>query len=169
MISAAIDLVKQLRNDAAKAWIVDGNDANLIEGFEGLRLKAYLDSAGVPTIGWGNTYYADGKKVKLGDTITRQTADLLLSYKMHEFAAAIKSLVKVPLNDNQGAALLSFQYNTGALAVSTLLKKLNAGDYAGAAAQFPVWNKSRYNGVLKVNPVLTKRRAIEQALFNKPA
>jgi len=165
MLSAAISLVKTLKNDAAKAWAVDKNDTGLIEGFEGLRLSAYLDTAGVPTIGWGNTRYLNGIRVKMGDRITRAQADKLLLATMKGFEAEVRRLVKVAITDNRGAALLSFEYNTGGLAGSTLLKKLNAGDYTGAADEFLKWNKSRKNGVLKVNPVLTARRFKERQLF----
>jgi lysozyme len=168
MLNNAISLITASRNAAAKAWAVDRNDAELIEGFEGLRLKAYIDTAGVATIGWGNTRYLNGTRVKMGDTITREQADALLLAKMKEFAQEVERLVKVQINDNMGAALLSFQYNTGALAGSTLLKKLNAGDYAGASAEFPKWNKITVNGFKKISSTLTKRRADEQALFKKP-
>ena len=75
-------------------------------------------------------------------------------------------MVKVPLNENQHGALVSFTYNLGAgnLGSSTLLRKLNAGDYAGAAAEFPRWNKAGGKELAG----LTRRRAAEKALFEKP-
>ncbi|MEO7212654.1 lysozyme [Mucilaginibacter sp.] len=169
MLNAATDLVKNLRNEAATAWAVDKNDTTLIEGFEGCRLKAYLDIAGVPTIGWGNTRYENGIRVKMGDTITQARADSLLLFKLKEFEAEVRSLVRVAITDNQGAALLSFDYNTGSLAGSTLLKKLNAGDYNGAADEFLKWNKVTKNGEKKIADVLVKRRAAEQKLFKTPS
>ncbi|MBD1394264.1 lysozyme [Mucilaginibacter glaciei] len=171
MIQIAIPLVTAFKNTATKAWAVDQNDKDLIGGQEGLRLKAYLDIAGVPTIGWGNTRYQNGTRVKMADTISRAQADELLLFKMKEFEADVRRLTKVAINDNQGAALLSLIYNigVGAFAGSTLLKKLNAGDYAGASAEFLKWNKVTQNGLKVVSKTLTNRRTIEQALFNKAA
>jgi len=119
----------------------------------------------VATIGWGTVQYEDGKKVKQGDEITQARADELLEWEVAEKTKGVKDLVKVPLTSNQASALVVFAYNVGigALKKSTLLRKLNAGDYAGAAAQFGVWNKS--NG--KVLRGLTRRRAAERELFGK--
>lgn len=141
---------------------------DLVKSFEGLRLKPYLCSANVPTIGYGTTFYEDGTKVTLNDPeITEQRAEDLLSIHMDTFAASVEKLVKVPLTDNQFGALCSFVYNLGAGAFqqSTLLKLLNAKDYAGAAAQFEVWNKEKINGVLTPSKGLTRRRQAEKSLF----
>lgn len=167
---SSLALISNLKNIAARAYHSASNDgANLIKGFEGLRLKAYQDIAGVWTIGWGNTRYANGQPVRKGDALlNRDCADDLLVFKLNEFAAEINRLVKVDLNQNQFDALLSFQYNTGALAVSTLLKKLNAGDFAGAATEFGKWNKVTKEGRKVVSQVLTDRRAKEAKLFLKP-
>lgn len=140
----------------------------LVKSFEGLKLKAYLCSAGVPTIGYGTTFYENGTKVTLKDpAITEERAEALLAIHMDTFAASVEKLVKVPLTDNQFAALCSFVYNLGAgsLQTSTLLKLLNNKDYAGAAGQFESWNKEKKDGVLVVSKGLTRRRQAEKALF----
>ena len=135
---------------------------DLVRQFEGLRLTAYRCPAGVPTIGYGHT-----AGVKMGQTITRQQADAFLLADMTAAAAQVDKLVKVPLNDQQRGALASFVFNLGAgsLAGSTLLKKLNAGDYAGAAGQFGAWVYATVDGQKKKLPGLVKRRAAEEGLF----
>ncbi|MCD0492354.1 lysozyme [Chromobacterium violaceum] len=135
---------------------------SLIKQFEGLRLAAYQDMVGVWTIGYGHT----GPDVKSGMTIAQQQADQLLAADLEKFETGIGQLVAVPLNANQFAALVSFSYNLGLgnLRSSTLLRLLNQGDYAGAAAQFPRWNRAGGQVVAG----LTRRRLAEQALFNSP-
>ncbi len=130
----------------------------LIKQFEGCKLTAYLCPAGNPTIGYGRT-----TGVKLGQTITQAQADAWVVEEYDAFEARVRRIVTVPLTPNQLGALVSFAYNvgTGALASSTLLRLLNAGDYKGTAAQFARWNKA--GG--KVLAGLTKRRAAEAALF----
>lgn len=131
---------------------------DLIKQFEGLYLKAYRCPAGVPTIGYGHT-----AGVAMGQTITQQQADDYLRRDVRQFERAVARLVTVPLTQGQFDALVSFAFNLGdgALAQSTLLRLLNAGDYAGAAAQFDRWNKA--GG--RVLPGLVRRRAAERALF----
>jgi len=136
----------------------------LIKKFEGCKLKAYKCSAGVPTIGYGATFYEDGAKVKMTDVITQQRADELLTYHIGLFSAKVKPLIKTELNDNQFSALVSFAYNvgTGALNSSTLLKKVNANPKdVSIAAEFAKWNKA--GG--KVLKGLDSRRAAESALY----
>ena len=131
---------------------------DLIKVSEGLKLEAYQDSVGVWTIGYGTT-----RGVKQGMRITAAQAEEYLKTDVARFEPELSALVKVPLSQNQWDALMSFVYNLGSanLASSTLLKFLNAGDYARAADQFTRWNKA--GGT--VLPGLTKRRAAEQALF----
>lgn len=135
----------------------------LIKKFEGLRLDAYLCSAGVPTIGYGTIVYPDGKKVKLGDKITLKQAEEYLAFKLQRFEADIKRLVKVPLTQPQYDALVSFVYNLGTtnFASSTLLKRINERKFQEAAEQLLRWNKA---GGKVVNG-LTRRREAEKALF----
>lgn len=143
------------------------NGLNLIKEKEGLRLKPYLCSAGVATIGYGSTMYADGRKVTLKDAaISEKQALELLANTLGKYEKAVNDYVKVQLTQNEFDALVSFTYNLGAgnLLSSTLLKKINAGDKAGAANQFDVWNKA--GG--KVLEGLVKRRAAEKDLFLKP-
>ncbi|MRT38829.1 glycoside hydrolase family protein [Acinetobacter sp. RIT698] len=137
---------------------------NLICGFEGLELKAYDDGVGVWTIGYGTTSI-NGVKVKKGDTCTAEQAKAYLAQDLKKFESAVNTAVKVQLNQNQFDALISLTYNigSGAFKDSTLLKKLNAKDYKGAAAQFPRWNR----GGGRVLNGLVKRRKIEMELFLK--
>ncbi|MFJ2455290.1 lysozyme [Pseudomonas protegens] len=130
----------------------------LIKSFEGLRLSSYQDSVGVWTIGYGTT-----RGVTAGMRITADQAERMLQNDISRFEPDLDRLVKVPLSQNQWDALMSFTYNLGAtnLASSTLLKLLNGGDYAGAADQFPRWNKA--GG--QVLAGLTRRRAAERAMF----
>jgi lysozyme len=142
----------------------------VIKNFEGLRLNAYRDSAGVWTIGYGSTRYHDGKSVKPGDKLIDETqADALFSNTLSQYTSAVNSLVKVPLTQSQFDTLVSFTYNegTGALKESTLLYKLNKKDYQGAADQFLVWDKitdphTREKVTLNT---LVKRRQEERELF----
>lgn len=137
---------------------------DLIKKYEGCELKAYLCPAKIPTIGYGNTIYENGTKVKIGDQITQQRAEELLLHIGKYFETEIKKLVKVTLTDNQLGALLSFTYNLGVgnLRVSTLLKKINANPNDPAIKdEFLKWNKA--GG--KVLAGLTKRRQSESDLY----
>lgn len=145
--------------------IVSKNGLDLIKQFEGLSLKPYLDAVNIPTIGWGSTYYPDGKKVTLQDKeITEQKAFEILEYIANkDFGYFVNKAVKVKLNQNQFDALVSFAYNlgNGNLQQSTLLKKVNNNDFIGASLEFEKWNKA--GG--KVLSGLTKRRTAEKELF----
>ncbi|MCM7122215.1 lysozyme [Enterobacter hormaechei] len=135
----------------------------LIKEFEGCKLTAYRDSVGVWTIGYGWTQPVDGKPIRAGMTIKQETAERLLKTGLVSYESDVSRLVKVGLTQGQFDALVSFTYNLGArtLSTSTLLRKLNAGDYAGAADEFLRWNKA--GG--KVLNGLTRRREAERALF----
>ncbi|MDD1497600.1 lysozyme [Agrobacterium sp. CNPSo 3708] len=138
---------------------------DLIKSFEGLKLTAYLCPANVPTIGYGTTKgltRADvGKK-----TITEAEATRLLLEDVARFEKAVDKLVKVKLTENQRGALVSFTYNLGEgnFGSSTLLKKVNAGDFKAAQAEFARWDKA--GG--RVLAGLTRRRAAETKLFATP-
>ena len=134
----------------------------LIKQFEGLRLDAYICPAGVPTIGYGTTK-VNGQSVKVPSTITESQANNYLQSDVKTFEQAVNSAVTVPVTQNQFDALVSFTYNLGPgnLRSSTLLKKLNAKDYAGAADEFPKWNKSGGKELAG----LTRRRNAERDLF----
>ncbi|SCC65730.1 lysozyme [Kosakonia oryziphila] len=135
----------------------------LIKQFEGCRLTAYQDSVGVWTLGYGWTHPVDGKPVKRGMTIDQVTADRLLKTGLVGYENDVLKVVRVKLTQGQFDALVSFAYNVGsrALSTSTLLKKLNAGDYDGAANEFLRWNKA--DG--QVLAGLSRRREAELALF----
>ncbi|MCM2759589.1 lysozyme [Enterobacter hormaechei subsp. steigerwaltii] len=135
----------------------------LIKQFEGCKLTAYQDSVGVWTIGYGWTQPVDGKPIRAGMTIKQETAERLLKTGLVSYESDVSRLVKVGLTQGQFDALVSFTYNLGArsLSTSTLLRKLNAGDYAGAADEFLRWNKA--GG--KVLNGLARRREAERALF----
>lgn len=127
---------------------------------EGYRDKAYIPVPGdVPTIGFGNTTYADGSKVQLGDKITRKEATELLGNTISVFEKQIKTCIKVPLAQNEYDSFVSLSYNIGSKAFcsSTLVKKLNTYDYEGACNEILKWDK--FKG--KTLPGLTKRRQQE--------
>jgi lysozyme len=150
------------------------NDAalDLICGFEGFVDHWYPDPAHgwkVPTCCFGHTDAAGEPKYAntKTKTFTKAEGRLILERDLAQYAAAVRAAVKVPLNDNQFGALVSFTYNLGAknLNKSTLLKKLNAGDYDAAAKEFGRW--TRAGG--KVLPGLVRRRAAEADLFRSGA
>ena len=135
----------------------------LIKQFEGCKLTAYQDSVGVWTIGYGWTQPVDGKPIRAGMTIKQETAERLLKTGLVSYESDVARVLKVYLTQGQFDALVSFKYNLGARSLSTsnLLRKLNAGDYAGAADEFLRWNKA--GG--KVLNGLSRRREAERALF----
>lgn len=140
---------------------------DFVKAKEGLSLTAYLCPAGVWTIGYGNTFYESGIKVKQGDKISKERAELLFNNTFENFALQVKQLVfKSTLNDNQFSALVSFAYNVGigALKSSTLLKKVKANPNDKTIAnEFAKWNK----GGGKVLAGLTSRRAKESDIYFK--
>lgn len=140
----------------------------LIKSFEGYHTRqqdgscvAYLCPAGVATIGWGCT-----EGVTLGMRWTEAEATEGLRREIAKHEAAVNRLVTVDINQNERDALISFSYNCGigALSTSTILRRLNRGDRAGAAAAFALWNK----GGGRVLKGLVARRSREAALFLKP-
>lgn len=133
-----------------------------IKRHEGARLNAYLDVAGIPTIGVGHT-----QGVELGQQITQAQADEFLRSDLAWVEQCIAETVQVSLTQQQYDALCSLIFNIGAGAFkgSTLLRHLNAGDYSGAADEFLRWNKARVNGVMTVVPGLASRRAVERSMF----
>ncbi len=142
-------------------------NTDIIKYYEQLRLTAYMPTPNDRwTIGWGNTKHA-----RPGMTITEAQAEEWFKEDLAWVESTIRSTVTVPLTQNQYDALgsLIFNIGTGNFAKSTLLKKLNAKDYSGAADQFSVWNKQRNQktGQLEVLRGLTTRRAKERELFLK--
>lgn len=141
----------------------------LIKAFEscmraaaGGKFCAYLDSVGVPTIGWGHTNHL-GRQFNMSAVWTQAECDAEFQSDMKVFEGHVRRLVKVPINQFQFDALVSFAYNCGDgnLAKSTLLKKVNAGDFGGAAQEFGKWVNA---GGKKLNG-LVRRRKYEARLF----
>lgn len=135
---------------------------DLIKRFEGLRLEAYPDGDGY-SVGYGHN------GVPAGTRITRAEADQLFDLDVRRFEVAVNNAVRDSTTQQQYDALVSFTYNVGegseatgkGLRGSTLLKKHNAGDVQGAAAEFGKWINSKG----KPNEVLKNRRAVERALY----
>lgn len=151
-----------MEHQSAVAISKEGLD--LIKKWEGFRSTPYKDAVGVPTIGYGSTFYPNGKKVRLTDpSISQDKATEMLRETVKTFEDAINVAVTVPLRQNQFDALCSLAYNIGAKAFkeSTLVKLLNKGDEYGAATQFVRWNKA---GGKELRG-LTLRRRDERDLF----
>jgi lysozyme len=150
---------------------LSGRGAALVKSFEGClrpidaaktQFKPYVCPAGVLTIGWGHTN-DNGRKFRAGDIWTKGECDAEFRADMKRFEAAVRRRVKVALTQSQFDALVSFTYNCGEgnLAKSTLLRKVNAKDFDGAADEFAKWNR----GGGKTLNGLTRRRAAEAQLF----
>ena len=166
-----------------KKWLMDINNwsdtrgmtlsqkgLNLIKQFEGFRSAPYRDSAEVWTIGYGNTYYPNGKKVSASDKhITENEASKLkLDIINKDFSPSVNLLLKKEIEQgkitqNMFDALLSLAYNigTGALARSIVIRHIKAGDKKAAAKAFLMWNKAKG----KTLKGLTIRRQKESELF----
>jgi lysozyme len=138
---------------------------NLIKKHEGCKLTSYLCPSKIPTIGFGNTYYLDGTKVELGQTITQDQADKLLLSTLSKFEKDVWSVIKQSLTQPMFDALVSFTYNVGFgnLKSSTLLKKVNKNmNDPSIRDEFLKWNKSRGRALKG----LTNRRMDEWLLYS---
>lgn len=142
---------------------------NLVKKYEGFRSYAYIDTSGLPVIGYGQSKL-NGKRVRMGQKVSRAKADAELERELYHIQKIVLANVRVKLNPNQLAALTSLVYNAGTRVVtrSTLARKLNAGNYAGAANEFLRWNKAYKKGKLVAFPGLTRRRQAERQLFLTP-
>ena len=162
LLSIDFDAVKNMLG-IPESMSVSNKGVDLICEFEGKRLVAYDDGVGIWTIGFGTIKYPNGVRVKKGDTCTLDQAKEYMRHDLIEFEHTVNSSVKVPLNQNQFDALVSLAYNIGSNAFksSTLVKKLNTGDYQGAADQFNVW----VNAGGKRMQGLVNRRDREKLLF----
>lgn len=154
-------MVARLRPAAPQGWL--SLCLPLTQASESCELTAYPDPASGAepwTCGWGAT----GPDVSPGTVWTQAQADARLAADLARFGASVDSVVRVPLSPQQKAALVDFTFNVGAgaFAGSTLLRLLNAGDYAGAAAQFEAWDLAAG----KKMAGLVTRRARERDLFN---
>lgn len=140
--------------------------AELCKRFEGFRSKPYLCPAGIATIGYGSTYYADGRKVTLQDAWVseQQASDLLMHELSHTYLPGVLRLCPVLANDERRCnAIVDFVYNLGVgrLQTSTLRRKINAQDWDGAKEELMKWTR----GGGKVLPGLVKRRQAEVSLL----
>jgi len=140
--------------------------SELCRRFEGFRSKPYLCPAGIPTIGYGSTYYANGTKVTLVDVpIDEPTArTLLLSELRHTYLICVlRNCPVLATNEAACNAIVDFTYNLGVgrLQTSTLKRKINAQDWEGAKEQLMLWTR----GGGKVLPGLVKRRLAEKSLI----
>jgi len=137
---------------------ISENGLNLIRSHEGCKLEAYLDSVGVPTVGYGHTL-----GVFMGQTITQDEADRLLQADMVSVEKCINNSIPFGITQNQFDALCSLTFNIGCgnLRNSTLLRKIQDGDDAGAAEEFGKWCHA--GG--KTLPGLVARREAEKQLF----
>ena len=162
LLSIDLDSVKNMLG-VPESMSVSNKGVDLICEFEGKRLVAYDDGVGVWTIGFGTIKYPSGNRVKKGDTCTLEQAKEYMRHDLIEFEHTVNSFVKVLLSQNQFDALVSLSYNIGSSAFksSTLVKKLNSGDYRGAADQFNVW----INAGGKRMQGLVNRRDKEKLLF----
>ena len=145
--------------------VINAAGLALIKEFEGFRAAAYLDPVGIVTIGYGTTAAAGvGITPRLGMTISEAEASGYLLRALDTFAATIRPAVIGKPTPNQWAAMLSLAYNIGpeAFRRSSVLRLFNAGDTAGAADAFRLWNKA--GG--RVLPGLVRRREAERALFS---
>jgi lysozyme len=142
------------------AKTVSSTGVDMLASWESFRSTPYLDSAGIWTIGVG---HAMPKGITIR-SLTFEQGKALLAQDLLPVTTAINATVVVPLSQVQFDALAIFIFNIGAGAFrsSTMLRKLNAGDFAGAAAEFPRWNMA--GG--KVSAGLVRRRAAEQNLFS---
>lgn len=143
---------------------VSDNCLELIRKSESFKARPYRCPAGIPTIGYGSTRYANGRAVRLSDPpITQDVANEILYATLGEYENAVSRYVTVPINQNQFDALVDFAYNAGAqnLRTSTLLKQLNKGNYDKAADEFGKWV---YGGGKKLKG-LEIRRGLERELF----
>ena len=128
----------------ASALVLSAAALAAIAGYEGYRSTAYIPVPGdVPTIGHGTTRYEDGKPVKMGDRVTPERAHILLQHDASAFARAVQRCAPVPMYQHEFDAFTSLAYNIGegAFCKSTLTRKLNALDYAGACREILKWDK----------------------------
>ena len=135
----------------------------LIEGFEGCRTRAYRDCAGIWTIGYGHTSSAGPPAIEPGMEISKQEALAILEADVRNFSKGVESCLRMPLDDNQFSALVSFAYNIGLAEFrkSSVLKAVNSGQFQAVPALIALW--IRAGG--KILPGLVARRAAEAALF----
>ena len=142
--------------------------STLLKQFEGFRAAPYLDSVGIPTIGYGCITYPGGEAIKMGDpAITEAQGIQFLNYQLGLKSKVMAPMLQKPASLHQAAAMLSLTYNigTGAFGSSSVLRKFNAGDLAGAADAFLMWDKGHVDGQAVVIAGLHNRRVAERTVF----
>jgi lysozyme len=143
------------------------NGLTLIKKFEGFRSHPYLCSAGIPTIGYGSTYYENGVRVKLSDSpISEEWAEELLKKNVVHYDVAVNSLTRDDITQNQYDALVSFAYNVGVTNFknSTLLKRVNANPKdPNITNQFMKWIRA---GGRVIKGLILRRREEVQLYFS---
>ena len=143
---------------------LSANGFKLLGELEGIVLRPYRDSVGIPTIGIGSTYYEDGTKVKMSDkAITKERAIQLAKNVVKSFEAQVNKSILPTMTQNQFDAMVLLCYNIGesGFARSSVVRNFNAGNLQKAADSFLLWNKA--GG--KVVKGLVNRRNIERTLF----
>lgn len=172
MMFGAKDMVAKVQKEAESKvkekpkMKTSDNGVKFFEEVEGVKLKPYPDSRGIPTIGIGSTMYEDGRKVTLSDPpITEERAYELFHNTLKTYEKGVNDVVTTQLNQNQYDALVSFTYNEGVHAFqnSTMLKLVNARDFQGVANEFSKWEKAGAD-----LHILHGRREKEKTLFLKP-
>lgn len=160
---------------------LDSKGRAFIQSREGLRMEAYLDGGGIPTIGYGTTVYPSGNHVKIGDTCTDTYASVYFEHDLKSFEEAVNGMVLISgsvsvgymvgdLTQNQFNALVSLCYNIGRnnFKVSSVRRNVNSanrGNVMQMTNAFMAWNKIRINGTLTVSYGLTSRRRKEVELY----
>lgn len=145
--------------------------AQLIAKFEGFRSEPYLDSASIPTIGYGTIRYPDDRRVTMHDpAVSHEAALAFLEHDLTATAMGLWKAVSWQPTVNEWSALVSLAYNIGvsAIAKSTVLRLFNAGDRPKAAAHFSDWSKAHVDGKLVTIKGLLNRRVAEAKLFLTP-
>lgn len=140
---------------------ISPNGRRFIELWEGLFLHTYDDGTGVLTIGYGHTSAAGPPEVREGQTITQEEADAILAGDLGKVEEEVTKLVKAKINQNQFDALGSFEFNTGGLGRSSLLRAINANNHTRIQADFGMWDR----GGGRVMQGLRRRREAEYILF----
>jgi len=141
----------------------------LIKSFESCSLTAYQVPGDIPTIGWGNTYYEDNSKVKLGQTITQRRADQLFENLVNrDFASLVTETITVPLTQHQFDALCSYAYNVAPKTFrnSPIVMMVNADPTNPKISE--VWVKTNVRPGSKFTKGLTRRRTAEAKLYFQP-
>ncbi len=152
--------------NALELTYVRAKTLDLVKEFEGFSSSAYIDTDGTAVIGYGMSKI-NGRKVTMKDIISQSDAEAALKKELEKIQEQILTIVKVELNENQLTALTSFVFNVGIeqFKNSTLLKKLNKGDYKSAGNEFPRWNKANRGKRLVPLAGLTRRRLAEREIF----